>query len=215
MLAAAVGLGQSAQDYLKLRKQLGITQAVGVEALETLVGKRTLEVRGVVKGSITSGDLTCLMLERSDGEFLNVFTRKNLDWLEGNAVPVRLLVSATRSSESAEVEANLLGAAPEESVARYERSVTRSTTVSRSGMKRSTATPKNWNLPASDAVPVYAGFIQKVNKRLNAAQATSIAQGVIGFSLKYGVDARLIMAMVMTESGFNPNATSRAGAIRP
>jgi len=40
-----------------------------------------------------------------------------------------------------------------------------------------------------------------------------IASGIIGFSLRYGVDARLIMAMVMVESDFNPHEVSSAGAM--
>jgi soluble lytic murein transglycosylase-like protein len=39
-----------------------------------------------------------------------------------------------------------------------------------------------------------------------------IAQGVVGFSLRYGVDARLVMAILMTESTFDPNEVSHAGA---
>ena len=52
-------------------------------------------------------------------------------------------------------------------------------------------------------MPIYASFIKKENPKLSNSQAVEIASGIIGFSLKYGVDARLIMAMVMTESDFN------------
>src|SRR5206468_2837251 len=72
---------------------------------------------------------------------------------------------------------------------------------------------RSYSLPASEATPIYASFIRRRNSRLSPNQATRIAEGVIGFSLKYGVDARLIMAMVMVESGFNPSATSRTGAM--
>ncbi|MBN8690871.1 MAG: lytic transglycosylase domain-containing protein [Armatimonadetes bacterium] len=72
---------------------------------------------------------------------------------------------------------------------------------------------KVWNLPSSDALPFYRDFIQKQNKRLSFAEADRIARGVIGFSIKYGVDARLVMAMIMVESGFKPNSKSGAGAM--
>jgi soluble lytic murein transglycosylase-like protein len=61
--------------------------------------------------------------------------------------------------------------------------------------------------------PIYSRFIRHENPRLSEGEATRIAQGIIGFSLQYKVDARLIMAMVMVESGFDPNAVSRTGAM--
>ena len=70
-----------------------------------------------------------------------------------------------------------------------------------------------WNLAASDALPYYTAFIKNHNKKLSAAEAERIAKGIVGFSIEYGVDARLIMAMVICESDFRPGLVSRAGAM--
>jgi len=78
---------------------------------------------------------------------------------------------------------------------------------------RKQGVPKEWNLPSSEVAPYYAAFIKSENPSLTNAKALEIANGIIGFSLKYGVDARLIMAMVMVESDFNPNETSNKGAM--
>lgn len=159
---------------------------------------------------------TLIMLQRLDGGEMFVEAAKPIEWMEGNAIPARLLVQASRTNEDADIKAKLLGAAPEADVRRYDvapatvsahrTSRTAPTVVSRS---KSTA---NWNLPAHEATPIYAAYIKKINKKLTDAKAYEIAHGIIGFSLKYGVDARLIMAMIYTESTFNPNITSHAGA---
>jgi hypothetical protein len=230
---------QSLAEYLKLRSAWKIAQPVSVDSLQKLVGAKVVEIKGTVKGSIRVGDSVSLMLERSDGGTLVVEGNSIPDWLEGNEVNARLLVRAERPHEMGEVRARLIAAAPERAVADAEakmkppapKAPPKGAKSSRSkanpfsnggnplsgpigkGSGAVTKTkPKEWILPASQATPYYAAFIKKRNKRLSDAEAMQIAQGVIGFSLHYKVDARLIMAMVLVESNFNPSATSRAGA---
>lgn len=227
---------QTLAEYLKLRGSFGITQPVGIQALETLIGARVVEIKGTVKGALRVGDNVSLMLQRTDGGTLVVEATSVPEWLEGNEVPARLLVRAERSSERSEVRARLLGAAPESAISDLEAKARRAAPsrsksprtfptpsrgssgsplrgpIGRGGAKASTRPAREWVLAASEATPYYAAFIKRRNRRLSDREATRIAQGVIGFSLKYGVDARLIMAMVFTESGFNPFATSRVGA---
>lgn len=61
-------------------------------------------------------------------------------------------------------------------------------------------------------LPDYAAFIKNRNKKLTNDQAQEIAYHVLAYSAHYGVDARLVMALVMCESGFDPGARSHAGA---
>ena len=215
------------ESYLKLRRTYGIRRAAGPEALETLVGKRILEIQGVVKGTFRIEDRTTVLLESGDGpdDTLVIDAREVPEWLGAGEVAARLIVQANRENEYAQLSCRLVAVAPDEAITGIERreaaavakaappikitSAPRKTTTSRGTVARG---GRQWTLPASQVLPHYTGFILKVNPRLGRAEAQRIAQGVIGFSLRYGVDARLIVAMVMVESDFDPNSYSSAGA---
>lgn len=228
---AIAASGQSISAYLKLRKQFGIKAPVGPEVLSVLVGTKVVELKGLVKGSFQVGDKTTLMIERTDGGTEMVETGTLPDWLTGTDVAARLLVKATREDETASLKANLLGAAPEGEVRPYDvvpaakpsskapaaggRSVQNplSGPIGRGSSRGTGRTRNDLSLPASEVAPIYAAFIKKVNPRLANSEALKIAQAVVGYSLKFGVDARLIMAIVMTESDFKPGTVSHAGAM--
>lgn len=211
---------QTLSDYLKLRKLHHISQAAGVASLETMMGTRIVEVKGLVKGSFKVGNVTSLLLERTDGQTDVIEAPQVPPWITGNEVPARLLVRANRSDENAPLHAVLIAAAPEESMRAYDDEVNRKAFILQKKFSRergllTTSRHKSrvWNLPASQVSPIYAEFIRKQNRKLSPSQALKIAEAVVGFSLYYGVDARLIMAMVMAESGFDPASTSRTGAM--
>jgi len=64
----------------------------------------------------------------------------------------------------------------------------------------------------SKKVRLYAAKIQQVNGNISEAVATKIAQRMLEKSEQYGVDPRLVFALVTQESGFNPHAVSPVGA---
>lgn len=214
MAGCMTASAQTLKEYLKVRRQYGITQATSVAALETMIGSRTCEVKGRVKGTVSVDGKHSLLLERSDGESMLISCAAIPDWLSNNDTPARLLVRATRPSETSEIRAVLLGAAAEaqiepldEEQERKEKQIAKKPVQPVPRKKART-----WYLPVSQVTPIYANFIKTRNRRLSDREAMTIAQGIVGFSIKYGIDARLIMAMVLCESGFDPYATSHAGA---
>ena len=74
-------------------------------------------------------------------------------------------------------------------------------------------TPEGLSANLAAVLPAYVAFIKKRNPRLDDSQAERIAESILAYSAHFGVDARLIVAIIITESGFNPNSQSNKGAI--
>lgn len=223
--------GQTFAEYLKLRKELGISQAASSAALESFVGERTMEVKGVAKGAIGS----ILILDNPNGgREIYVRSQSIPDWLKSGSTNVRLLVKAARPGETSMITADLLGAAQESEMAAWEseqeaRRQTaarrqpaprpRGTAASRSTTRnvRTAVNPRisrgsNLSAEVRELIPVYAQFIREQNRRLSVSKSEHIAETLLEFSVHFGVDARLIVALVMAESTFNTTAVSHAGA---
>jgi hypothetical protein len=59
----------------------------------------------------------------------------------------------------------------------------------------------------------YRNAISKFNRRLTPKQADEITSSLLAFSWHYQVDPRLVVAVILAESHFRPDATSHAGAM--
>ncbi|MCW5938045.1 MAG: lytic transglycosylase domain-containing protein [Fimbriimonadaceae bacterium] len=225
---------QDLETYLRLRKQHGIVQAADADALAAFVGKRVFEIRGTVRGIVKGSDGELLILDSAESGQHFVRAQSAPEWLRHGAVPARMIVRAQRESETGPLNAELLGAAPESDVAARERKAapkpkvasSSGSTTSRSG-RRPPSMPGN--LPSvqdpvveprsqisprlAEIHPSYARFIRRHNPKLSAAMADRIAENILLYSAHFGVDPRLIMAIVMTESDFRPETTSHKGAM--
>jgi soluble lytic murein transglycosylase-like protein len=59
----------------------------------------------------------------------------------------------------------------------------------------------------------YTEAVLYFNRRLAPAEAARIARSILVYSNRYGLDARLVMAVVAVESNFQTGAVSRVGAM--
>lgn len=233
---AVFAAAQTPGAYLKLRAKYQIVQAVVPSALHNLVGTRVWEIQGKIVGSCRAGDTTTLLVQLSDGDTQEVDAKSPPSWLADTTSDVRLLVRCSRASKGARITTELLDAALETDVLKTEEAYWRKLAASRrAGTAKSSAKTtsrsryasnplsgpigrggsvrKDWVLPRSEVTPYYAAFIRGRNPHLTSGEAYRMAQGIVGFSIQYNVDARLVMAMIIVESGFDPNAVSRSGAV--
>lgn len=230
LIVAGSACAQDLQNYLRIRKANGIIEAVGVAALETAVGTRIFEVEGAVKGAIRVGDKITLSLERTDGDTIDIDAKNLPDWALGSDVLARLIVKASRSPADDELHATLIAIAREEDIEPIEeklvaaaaraastRTQRPASSSSRAGAKRYAVagrpSAKVWIVPSDKATPYYAAYVHHHNPNLSVDESYRIAKGIIGFGKKYGVDARLIVAMVICESDFHPHEVSNKGAM--
>ncbi len=219
---AAFSGAQSIEEYLHLRRANSITKPTDIGALDHIVDPRVLELSANIKGTFKANGRGALMIDRADGSTAVVDCDDVPDWLSNSAAKARLIVNVWRDDNTSEIRIELLGAAPESSVTSYDK-----VAPPPASKKKDVAKPTTRPLPSRNITyrmmrdthgaeahyaPTYARFILGINRRLSADDAYAIAYFLIHDSLKYGVDARLIMAMVLAESSFNPYATSKDGA---
>jgi len=217
------------QKYLHIRRAYGIVESVGMPALETLVGTRVFEVQGIVKGTMRAGKHMSLLLERSDGQTEAIDADDLPDWAIGSEIPARLIIKATRTEENGDLQANLIAIAREEDIEPIEARWMAAHAKPTSHPKKATANSHSndlsqfaapgkpstevWSGSSEEKVNAYANYIYRHNTKLGYAEAYRIAQGILGYARLYGVDARLIVAMIICESDFNPTELSHSGAM--
>lgn len=145
----------------------------------------------------------------------------------GNVVPLVVLALA-HESEVAAVERSLMAEWQAEASARkrlHQQQMARRSMSSRQPVQYASRGAYLRSMPGSAAAlmsmlgprvqrifPRYYDFIASYNSRLNSSDAAQIAAALLGFADQYDVDPRLVVSMVIAESGFNPHATSRVGA---
>lgn len=244
ILAASTGFGQSADSYLKLRKELKIVRPVDTAFLDSMVGTRTIEIRCSIKGTIDFEGRSSIYIENTDGSEMVVDAKTIPDWIKGNTILARLIVKATRNEEFGPLKLEYVAVANDSDIIGYDQKITTSkketgktaTSSSTSGglngpigprgsvntskstrsKTESSSRSKTARTPSKmnpNVVGAYTSFIQNHNKRLKQSQAQDIAEAIIGWSLHYDVDARLVVALVIAESDFIPSTMSHKKAM--
>jgi hypothetical protein len=175
------------------------------------------ELRGIVQGNMSGKEGKVLLLGLPGADTLQLPV-DSLTSLMNPGCAVRLIVRAPVH----ETDLRLVAIASQKDVDAIvpapSRVVVGTITGTRSDSLPSRGSPPGPAQPVAlyteqQIVAAYARAARVFNRRLSESDATTLATMIIEFSRKWGVDARLMMAVVAAESRFNPLATSRKGAM--
>jgi hypothetical protein len=233
----AFSSAQTLDEYLSLRKKHAIVRAVSMTDLDALMGSKVIEIAGKVYGVMELDGKTSISVQCAGNSVVVIDASSVPDWLKGGQIDARILVKASRTEQFGALTADFMGAAIEAEVSRFEAPPVKATSGKTSSGKSSSGSPIRGDItsrgtkrggstsspPSSGSKPtvysgekivqIYASFIKNHNKRLSVNQAYEIGEAVIGWSRKFNVDARLVMALLIAESDFNPKDISHTGAM--
>lgn len=214
----AAGWSLTPQEYLKVVRERHPQVVANADqaAAAQVAGCKALEVRGRVTGAMTAGERRLVQLTLADNRGFQVASTQPASELPLGA-QVRVVVEPEPEHPTGY---RLVAAAWESQVAPFDPKPVAAKPVEATAVA-ATVPPREQPYPSRGGemdeeraiLAAYTGAVQHFNRRLSEKEAMSIAANVIKNSREWGVDARLVMAMVACESSFNPKATSRTGAM--
>jgi soluble lytic murein transglycosylase-like protein len=214
----------NADAYLALKKSLAAVtlQPASMKGdLSNYAGK-SLDLSGTVNGIVTSGTSTSFILDCS-GQAVMVQTDQALPECVSNGSTVRILLKVSSEAAMGSSPFRLQAAAYDAEVAAKEKLLApkvkpqpKQTTVRKTRVVSYESARIARGELSNRALSVYSPYraaIARFNPRLSAQQIDTITRSILSYSDRFGMDPRLVIALIIAESGFRPTATSRVGAM--
>ncbi|MHB1000986.1 MAG: lytic transglycosylase domain-containing protein [Armatimonadota bacterium] len=218
----------TADQFLAQKKKAGAVSPVlsSLRSDPAEYADKIIELTGTVNGMVTSSDSVSFILT-CNGETLLMTAGPELPVCVTDSAKIRALVKVNGQT-SGLPQFQLQAAAYDYEIAAREKELApKPKAVAKTPVKGKgnadltknafiNARQSNATRLSSRAMQIYNPYkaaIARFNPRLTEQQLDSITKGILAFSERYGIDPRLVVALILAESGFRPNATSRAGAM--
>ncbi|MDW8103620.1 MAG: lytic transglycosylase domain-containing protein [Armatimonadota bacterium] len=215
--------------FVQARQRLKAVPVGGISYLQQNVEAyrgRVVELTATVKGVSSVGGEQVVVLQSADGA--SVCPRSVLPLQGQLGAQLRVLLRIAEDSIVGLGNTEIVQAVHEADIAQWEaRQRQRQEAAVKSPPRTSRPLVSRFNTPVrtsggevvtfeqwhSAVYDAYARAISRFNPRLKPQQVEVITNSILAFSWYYRVDPRLVVAMVLAESGFRPDAVSRAGAM--
>ncbi len=230
-----------ASSYLHMRNMLGSTPGTAADLSNdqnaTPQAARYYEFQGRIVGKVTSDDQPVVLIQvgsLSTEVSVSQSFLDRTDWMATGNV-IRALVKSVPNSTGGPEQLVLISAGPEYSISTLEKKLAvaeekaKLTAQSRISQRAAMETSRGGMYPPrfvcspetgagiNDRIarifPAYENMIARLNPKLSDNDVYKITKSILVYADDYQLDPRLIVAMVIAESDFDPYSVSRTGAV--
>lgn len=238
-LPARSAANRPADEYFKIRDRAKIVNPATTDLIQThpdqFVGK-LVEVRGVINAISGSDSQTALLIQvtentaptmvylppdkrLSDWTFLDVGTGiralcqvVKIGGSSSGSLEIVMPVKEYEAVQGDQLRAREEAEAAQKAALAARQKARQPQRLASRGAAGFRQAPAG-RLSDGQLVQIYGNAVRYFNRRLGPGEAQQIASIIIDYSRRYGLDARLVMAVIAVESNFNQNAVSPVGAM--
>lgn len=228
LYAAPVQAVMPVGEYMSLRSRLcsqSLTLSTVKQDPAPFIG-RSFELRGTVSGVAKNAAGTSVILQITDGDCQVLSASKDCNLISGSRICA--LVTVGENCTVSLSDLRLVGTASlgevldkerRDADARRETAQQKQyaskaiTSVSKASQRTARTDAFSYRGTTEGIFAAYRKAVARFNSRLTPSEVDAITASILEFSRRENVDARLVMAVILAESHFNPEATSRCGAM--